>query len=41
MNQEKTSIMWIGGPEVDLHVDVDGKTIKYVNNFVYLGNIGK
>ena len=29
--------MWIGEQEVDLHVVVDGKTIKQVNSFVYLG----
>ena len=26
MNLEKTEVMWIGEQEVDLHVDVDGKT---------------
>ena len=29
--------MWIGEQEVDLHVVVDGKTVKHVNSFVYLG----
>ena len=28
--------MWIGEQEVDLHVVVNGKTIKQVNSFVYL-----
>ena len=28
MNLEKTEVMWIGEQEVDLHVVVDGKTIK-------------
>ena len=37
MNLEKTEVMWIGEQEVDLHVVVDGKTIKQVNSFVYLG----
>ena len=37
MNLEKTEVMWIGEQEVDLHIVVDGKTIKQVNNFVYLG----
>ena len=36
-NLEKTEVMWIGELEVDLHVVVDGKTIKQVNSFVYLG----
>ena len=30
--------MWIGEQEVDLHVVIDGKTIKQVNSFVYLGS---
>ena len=38
MNLEKTEVMWIGEQEVDLHVVVDGKTIKQVNSFVYLGD---
>ena len=29
--------MWMGEQEVDLHVVVDGKTIKQVKSFVYLG----
>ena len=29
--------MWIGEQEVDLHIVVDGKTIKQVNSFVHLG----
>ena len=29
--------MWIGEQEVGLHVVVDGKTVKQVNSFVYLG----
>ena len=37
MNLQKTEVMWIGEQEVDLHVVVDGKTIKQVNSFVYLG----
>ena len=36
MNLEKYEVMWIGEQEVDLHVVVDGKTIKQVNSFVYL-----
>ena len=36
-NLEKTELMWIGEQEVDLHVVVDGKTIKQVNSYVYLG----
>ena len=28
--------MWMGEQEVDLHVVVDGTTIKRVNSFVYL-----
>ena len=38
MNLEKTKVMWIGEQEVELHVVVDGKTIKQVNRFVYLGD---
>ena len=38
MNLEKTEAMWIGKQEVNLHVVVDGKTIKQVNSFVYLGS---
>ena len=37
MNLEKTEVMGIGEQEVDLHVVVDGKTIKQVNSFVYMG----
>ena len=37
MNLEKTEVMWIGEQEVDLYVVVDGKTIKQVTSFVYLG----
>ena len=37
MNLEKTEVMRIGEQEVDLCVVVDGKTIKQVNSFVYLG----
>ena len=37
MNLEMTEVMWIGEQEVDLHVVVDGKTIKQVNSFVYMG----
>ena len=37
MNLEKTEVMWIIEQEVDLHVVVDGKTIKQVNSFIYLG----
>ena len=36
MNLEKTEVMWIGEQE-DLHVVVDGKTIKQMNSLVYLG----
>ena len=32
-----SDVMWIGEQEVDLHVIVDGKTIKQVNSCVYLG----
>ena len=32
-----SDVMWIGEQEVDLHVIVDGKTVKQVNSFVYLG----
>ena len=38
INLEKTEVMWIGEQEIDLHVDVDGKTIKQVNSFIYLGS---
>ena len=38
INLEKTEVMWIGEQEVDLHVVVDGKTIKQLNSFVYLGD---
>ena len=38
MNLGKTEVMWIGEQEVELHVVVDGKTIKQVNRFVYLGD---
>ena len=37
MNLEKTEVMWIGEQDVDLHVVVDGNTIKQVNSFVYFG----
>ena len=31
--------MWIGEQEVDLQVVVDGKVIKQVGSFLYLGGI--
>ena len=34
INLEKTEVMWIGEQEVDLHVVVDGKTIKQVNSCI-------
>ena len=37
MDLEKNEVMWIGEQDVDLHAVVDGKTIKQVNSFVYLG----
>ena len=37
MNLEKAEVMWICEQEEDLHIVVDGKTIKQVNSFVYLG----
>ena len=37
MHLEKIEVMWIGEQEVDLHVVVDGKTVKHVNIFVYMG----
>ena len=37
MNLEMTEVMWIGEQEVDLNEVLDGKTIKQVNSFVYLG----
>ena len=37
MNLEKTEVMRICEQEVGLHVVIDGKTIKQVNSFVYLG----
>ena len=36
LNLEKTEVMWIGEQVVDLHVAVDGKTIKQANSFIYL-----
>ena len=37
INLEKIEVIWIGQQEVDLHVIVDGKTIKQVDSFAYLG----
>ena len=37
MNLDKIEIMRIGEQEVEIHVVLDGKTIKQVNSFVYLG----
>ena len=33
----KTEVMWIGEQEVNLHVVIDGKTIKQVYSSEYLG----
>ena len=35
MNLEKTEVMWRGEQDVDLHVIIEGKTIKQVNSFLY------
>ena len=37
MNLEKTEVMWTGEQEVDMHVVIDGQTIKQGICLVYLG----
>ena len=37
INLQKTEVMWTDEQEVDLHVVVDGKIIKQVDSFVYMG----
>ena len=37
MNLNKTEVMWAGKQRGDLNIMLEGKDIKQVNNFVYLG----
>ena len=37
MNLDKTEVMWVGKHREELNIRLEGKYIKQVNNFVYLG----
>ena len=37
MNLDKTEVMWVGKHREELNIRLEGKAIKQVNNFVYLG----
>ena len=37
MNLEKTEVMWVGKHREELNIRLEGKDIKHVKNFVYLG----
>ena len=37
MSLDKTEVMWVGKQRDELHIMLEGKDIKQVNNLVYLG----
>ena len=37
MNLDKTEVMWVGKQREELNIRLEGKDIKQVKNFVYLG----
>ena len=39
MSLEKTEVMWIGNQREKLNIRLDGKEIKQVDGFVYLGGM--
>ena len=39
MNLEKTEVMWVGHQREELNISLDGKEIKQVDGFVYLGGM--
>ena len=39
MSLEKTKVMWVGHQREELNIRLDGKEIKQVDGFVYLGGM--
>ena len=39
MSLEKTEVMWVGHQREELNIRLDGKEIKQVDGFVYLGGM--
>ena len=39
MSLEKTEVMWVGHQREELNIRLDGKEIKQVDCFVYLGGM--
>ena len=39
MSLEKTEVMWVGQQREELNIRLDGKEIKQVDGFVYLGGM--
>ena len=39
MSMEKTEVMWVGHQRGELYIRLDGKEIKQVDGFVYLGGM--
>ena len=39
MSLEKTKVMWVGHQREELNIRLDGKEIKLVDGFVYLGGM--
>ena len=39
MSLEKTEVMWVGHKREELNIRLDGKEIKQVDGFVYLGGM--
>ena len=39
MSLEKTELMWVGHQREELNIKLDGKAIKQVDGFVYLGEM--
>ena len=37
MNIDKTEVMWVGKQREELNIRLEGKDVKQVNNFMYLG----
>ena len=39
MSLEKTEVMWVRNQREELNIRLDGKEIKHVDGFVYLGGM--
>ena len=39
MSLEKTEVMWVGHQREELSIRLDGKEVKQVDGFVYLGGM--